>query len=334
MPVNQMMQGSLYELDSNQISKIIYQERRRLDIIRFKRLLKRRQEEKTKELENLQDQLKNATGIDDDVNNTNNDNDYFMTQVEQEEVISEKQSSEHPSMEVNEEPEEQLEEEIKRQSNVPPKPNFFKNSKPAFFHQKSTSESRPGSAMNSALIQKSYAKNKLGPNPLLKIDSRWNCVPKHGEPLDDKEHFKRVYTFDGAMKGRRRPFVPTMKPKRHPQLEKIEAYFKDCNPEYIPRSPLMKIPTIFEIEREMENRVGNVIGNNNVIGNGNNTGSDVNLEVDNNVNQNTGFKYTYPGGTSNYSDYNSQNIVSNGRLASMKGMVSVEDAESGNVYQH
>jgi hypothetical protein len=43
-----------------------------------------------------------------------------------------------------------------------------------------------------------------------------------------------------------------LKTKRHPQLEKIEAYFKDCNPEYIPRTPLMKIPTVFEIERERE----------------------------------------------------------------------------------
>jgi hypothetical protein len=249
-----MLEGSLYHLDSNQLSKIIYRERRRLDIVRFKRLLKRRQEERAKELESLQDRLKSAAGLSPSPElDAKQDNDYFMTQVEQEEEEDPDQSQ-NPDEPSEISPSQNPENEKNPES--APKPNYYRpasNRRPQFFQSKSGSDSHKDSAQSSAIIQRNYT-NRLGPKALLQIDSRWNCVPKYGEPLNEREHLKRVYTFDGALKGKRRPFVPSLRTKRHPQLEKIEAYFKDCNPEYIPRTPLMKIPTVFEIERNEGSR--------------------------------------------------------------------------------
>ena len=51
--------------------------------------------------------------------------------------------------------------------------------------------------LNNLSFQRQFMK-KLAPRALLTIDHRWNRIPKFGEPLDDKEHLKRVYTFDGA----------------------------------------------------------------------------------------------------------------------------------------
>ena len=184
-----MLEGSLYTLDSNQLSKIIYRERRRLDIIRFKRLLKRRQEERAKELESLQDRLKDAAGLEENpAMEMQQDKDYFMTQVEQEEGEPE-EPEEEPSEAEPSQPQSQNQSQQQEEPQQG-KFNFFRPTsykRPAWFRDKSGSDSQKESAISSAVIQRNYS-NRLGPKALLQIDSRWNCVPKYGEPLNEREH--------------------------------------------------------------------------------------------------------------------------------------------------
>ena len=245
-PYKEQMKGSQYELDSTQISRVIFKQKRMLDVQRFKRLLNRRQNEKARELEDLKKEFKAVNNISESESKQEPDQDYFMTQFEQEE--------ENPSEEILEEHESESQRESSEQVEEIEEPlrnNFFR--KPQSFAPSSTLNSKTSSVQ----IQKNQVRTYKA-KTLLRIDSRWNAVPKFGEPLNDKEHLKRVFTFDGAMKGRRKPFVPAMKTKRHPQLEKIEAYFKDCNPECIPRTPLMKIPTVFEIDKAPERMQNNL----------------------------------------------------------------------------
>lgn len=248
IPVKEMLKGSLYGLDSEQISKIIFKERRRLDVKRFKRLLKRRKEDKANELKELQEQLKSKLYDDEPEDiEKENDADYFMTQVEKtdeedNEINGEDEENQEKSeIAVSDENEEDFENYLK--------PACFKEEqilKKPFFAMK---DDKKGFTTSSSYLQRKYT-NRFNTKALLQIDSRWNSVPKYGEPLDDKEHLKRIYNFDGAMKGIRKQFIPSMRIKRHPQLEKIEAYFRDCNPECIPKTPLMKMPTIFNIDKE------------------------------------------------------------------------------------
>lgn len=37
-------------------------------------------------------------------------------------------------------------------------------------------------------------------------------------------------------------FIPTHKVRKHLQLQKIEQYFADCNEDFIPNTPMIKIP--------------------------------------------------------------------------------------------
>ena len=216
-----------------------------LDIKKFKRLIKRRQEEKAKDLKELQEQLKSKLSDDEIEEIEDKDADYFMTQVEQEdgemyidENVDEAENSKDEDNTINE----------KTESSYL-KPAFFnENQKDRIFLPNKTEETIKNTTKASFRRQRQLT-NKFNTKALLQIDSRWNSIPKFGEPLDEKEHFKRIYNFDGAMKGIRRSFMPTLKSKRHPQLEKIEAYFRDCNPDCIPRTPLMKIPPIYEIDR-------------------------------------------------------------------------------------
>ena len=185
-----MLEGSLYHLDSNQLSKIIYRERRRLDIVRFKRLLKRRQEERARELESLQDRLKSAAGLSPNPELIEtNPQDYFMTQVEQEELDpSEPNPSEQENSAIGHTEHSQDPVDPPNQSQA--KHNFFRPAsykRPPFFRDPSGSGSQKDSNLSSAIIQRNYS-NRLGPKALLQIDSRWNCVPKYGEPLNEREH--------------------------------------------------------------------------------------------------------------------------------------------------
>lgn len=242
-----MLKGSLYELGSEQISKVIHREKRKLDVVRFKRLLKRRQDEKALELEDLKKQFKIANGIEEsESKQESNQEDYFMTQVEQ---ADEPEEDSQENVEQVSESEREVSHQVE-EIEEPIRNNFFKApyKTTGFAHGKPMYEYSKNS---STALQRNLLKNY--PKTLLQIDHRWNAVPKYGEPINDKEHLKRVFTFDGALKGRRRQFVPTQKTKRHPQLEKIEAYFKDCNPDYIPRTPQMKIPTVFEIDKAPDN---------------------------------------------------------------------------------
>jgi hypothetical protein len=163
-----MLEGSLYHLDSNQLSKIIYRERRRLDIVRFKRLLKRRQEERAKELESLQDRLKSAAGLYPNPElAAQEDKDYFMTQVEQEEEeVDQSQNPDEPS-EISPSQNHENSQNLQNAQNTenPAKPNFFRppsNRRPQFFQSKSGYDSHKDSAQSSALIQRNYT-NRLGP---------------------------------------------------------------------------------------------------------------------------------------------------------------------------
>ena len=73
-------------MDARQLSKIIYREKKKLDVRRFKRLLKRRQDEKANELKALEAQLgiyEESTG---GIEKEESDKDYFLTQVEQEDA--------------------------------------------------------------------------------------------------------------------------------------------------------------------------------------------------------------------------------------------------------
>lgn len=151
--------------------------------------MKRRQDERARELEHLQDRLKDAAGLEENpaMELQDPDKDYFMTQVEQEEA--EPEPEEEPSEAEPSQPQSQ------NQSQQPDdqsqgKFNFFRPTsykRPAWFKDKSASDSQKGSAISSAVIQRNYS-NRLGPKALLQIDSRWNCVPKYGEPLNEREH--------------------------------------------------------------------------------------------------------------------------------------------------
>lgn len=216
-----------------------------LDIKKFKRLIRRRQEEKAKDLKELQEQLKSKLNDDEIEEIDDKDADYFMTQVEQED--EEMYIDENVDEAGNSKYEENTIYEKTESSYL--KPAFFdQNQKERIFLPNKTEDTIKNTTKSSVHMQRKLM-NKFNTKALLQIDSRWNSVPKFGEPLDEKEHFKRIYNFDGAMKGIRRSFCPTLKSKRHPQLEKIEAYFRDCNPDCIPRTPLMKIPPIYEIDR-------------------------------------------------------------------------------------
>lgn len=218
--------------------------------------MKKRQEERDRELLEMHqlDQAERDTQ-DREGEPDNKDPDYFMTQVEQEDASKPTEEDPFDDQVVEEEksrPQSNNSSAINHKISYRP-PSYQKRKQkegiPFFAMNPYGSESKAQSAYSRDLINKNLA-DRIGPKALLQIDHRWNCVPKYGEPLDDKEHLKRIFTFDGALKGRKRPFIPSLRTKKHPQLAKIEAYFKDCNPEYIPKTPLIKIPTLFELENQ------------------------------------------------------------------------------------